>query len=93
MAKALNQRCSYFGCTSSSIDIDIHPRDCTYIDCVTLECENIEIMDIEGNLIDELPGLLMELSVDEETGFPIGVFQADGIEEEVICNQVIAYCS
>ena len=83
LAEDLRFRCTFFGCDGESIRINVDPRDCTATDCATLECESIGIDD--GNPT-ELPGFLMDLSVDMETGFPIGVVQVDGIEEEVLCS-------
>ncbi|MGB2693030.1 MAG: hypothetical protein WBB48_12545 [Thermodesulfobacteriota bacterium] len=83
LAKSLRRQCTYFGCEGSTIEIDVRPRECIFTDCETLECESIGIND--GDLTEQ-PGLLMDLSVDVETGLPIGVFVADGFEEEVLCN-------
>jgi len=84
LARSLNRQCTFFGCESENIEIDIFPKNCEFTDCETLECENI-IIDDSGE-ISQLPGSLMDLAVDIESGFPIGLFVADGFEEEVICN-------
>lgn len=85
LAEALNERCSFFSCTNPDIRIDIRPANCISLDCETLECESIDVFD-ENGFLAEMPGLLMDLSVDEETGRPIGVFELDGLEEEVLCS-------
>lgn len=86
LARSLRRQCTFFGCEGANIRIDIFPTDCVFTDCETLECENIVIDD---GATTELPGSLMDLSVDEETGFPFGTFIADGFEEEVLCNLAV----
>lgn len=87
LAKSLRRQCTFFGCESENIEIDIFPQNCVFTDCETLECENVPIDD--GEEIIQLPGSLMDLAVDIETGFPIALFVADGFEEEVLCNLAI----
>ncbi len=84
LARSLNRQCTFFGCEGESVDVDIFPSNCEFTDCETLVCENMVI----GNGI-QVPGSLMDLAVDIESGFPIGLLVAEGFEEEVLCNFVI----
>jgi hypothetical protein len=83
LAQDLRRQCAFFGCEGESIRISIDPKECIFTDCETLECENI---DINSQSLSGLPALLMDLSVDEETGFPIGLLEVDGFQQEVLCN-------
>ena len=85
LAETLNNRCTFFSCTNSNIRIDIRPFNCIDIDCATLECESIEVFDQQG-FVGEMPGVLMDMFVDEERILPAGVFEFDGVEEEVVCD-------
>ena len=57
----------------------ISNSDCTVIDCETMECD-LRVSGEENQL-----GLAAELSVDEETGFPTGVFILEDQESTFEC--------
>ncbi|MEX0999362.1 MAG: hypothetical protein WD000_05310 [Thermodesulfobacteriota bacterium] len=73
--------CPNVGCFSSDPDInDGDLSTCTVIDCQTLSCEDMRVL-----FNDPQPGLITEISVDEITGLPIGIFEVDGLEAEFTC--------
>ena len=75
-----------FGCPNISCfssDPSINDGDlsaCTVIDCQTLSCEE---MRVGGG--DPQPGFIEDISLEEMTGTPIGIFEVDEFMSEFRC--------
>ena len=73
--------CPNVGCFSRNPDInDGDLSTCTVIDCETLSCEDMRI-----EFMDPEPGLITNISLDETTGSPIGLFEVDDMIGEFDC--------
>jgi hypothetical protein len=82
LAEELLFGCSNVGCRGFDPSFQTgFLDDCIVIDCETLSCETLSVGDEPSQ-----PGLLAELTVDEITGFPIGIYQVDDLEGEFACD-------
>ncbi len=83
LAEELLFGCSNVGCRGFDPNFQTgFLDDCIAIDCQTLSCETLTV----GTEEPAQPGLLTELTVDEITGFPIGIYQVDSAEGEFACD-------
>lgn len=79
-----------FGCSNTFYNannprISVGDRNlCTVIDCETLSCEG---MRVESGPPE--PGVVEQLSIDEMTGLPIGVFVVDIFQSEFTTTIVV----
>lgn len=86
LSEELVERCINAACFAeapqiSSVNLD---GNCSQIDCENLTCDRIVIR--SGNTSTPFPGNLLELSIDPDSGFPIGVVQVDEIESDITCS-------
>jgi len=82
LAEELLFGCSNVGCRGFDPSFQTGLLDdCIVIDCETLSCGALSVGDNPAQ-----PGLLAELTVDEITGFPIGIYQVDELEGEFACD-------
>ncbi len=67
--------CPNVGCFSRNPDInDGDLNTCTVIDCETLSCEEMRV-----DFNEPEPGLITNISLEEMTGSPIGLFEVDDL--------------
>lgn len=76
--------CPNFSCFSHDPDInDGDLSTCTVIDCQTLNCEDMRV-----DFGPPQPGLIADISIDEMSGLPVGLFIVDELESEFSCGVV-----
>lgn len=86
--------CPNMGCFSNDPDISTGDRRaCTFIDCETLSCDDLRLTTFfpEESIqtTEVVSGLIADISVDEMSGLPMGVFLVDDLQSEFTCGVAV----
>lgn len=84
LAEELLAGCSNVDCSGSNPSTSVNLLSCSFVDCETLSCESISFVNINQSI--DQPGLMAEISIDELTGLPAGIFVLEDLENDFKCG-------